>query len=191
MVRSGDQHFITEAYVSVPPALTIIDDTGAVWTLGFRSARTDAAPRGEFAFNVVCNGRDTGVMASRIERHRQRIRAFTRQGWQLMHSPAADTPTRIYGVGVRQVCATMPVTAQPPIAVSIWRQVHDERPIARLAFDPLRGGDMVFSPSVICPPGQWLCATIRPVVDRVEVMAAVGTRNIRAIPIVNRDRVKE
>jgi hypothetical protein len=32
----GEQHFITDNYVSSPPALIIVDDTGAVWTLGFK-----------------------------------------------------------------------------------------------------------------------------------------------------------
>ena len=79
MVRQGEQTHITEPYVSVPPALTITDETGAIWTLGFRYGH---APRGEFAFNVLRNGLETGEVASRIERRRGRIRIFTAHGWK-------------------------------------------------------------------------------------------------------------
>ena len=44
MAPVGPQQHETESYVSVPPALTITDETGAIWTLGFR---VGAAPRGE------------------------------------------------------------------------------------------------------------------------------------------------
>jgi len=80
MVRHGEQAHITEEYVSVPPALTITDETGAIWTLGFRYG---VAPRGEFAFNVLRNGLETGEIASRIERHRGRTRIFTARGWKV------------------------------------------------------------------------------------------------------------
>jgi len=83
MVRSGEQHYITESYVSVPPALIITDETGAVWTLGFKFGE---APNGEFAFNVLRNGIETGEVASRIERRNGRIRIFTRQGWKWMRT---------------------------------------------------------------------------------------------------------
>ena len=81
MVPRGPQTHITESYVSSPPALVIVDERGAYWTLGESYARLDDSPRGEFAFNVLRNGRDTGVYASRIERRNGRIRVFTRQGW--------------------------------------------------------------------------------------------------------------
>lgn len=76
----GPQHFITDNYVSSPPALIIVDETGAVWTLGFNPGE---APRGEFAFDVLRDGKDTGVFASRIERRNGRIRAFTKDGWKI------------------------------------------------------------------------------------------------------------
>ena len=97
---------------------------------------------------------------------------------------ASGSETRVYGVGARQVFEEMPVNA-PAIEVTVWRQLHDDIPLYRFAFSPLMGGEQRFSPPVICAPGSWLCATIRPVVDRVEVMAAVGSNNLRAIPIVN------
>lgn len=83
MVLQGEQQHITESYVSVPPALTITDEGGNVWTLGFRRADADESPRGEFAFEVLRNGIGTGVIASRIERRSGTVRAFTKQGWQV------------------------------------------------------------------------------------------------------------
>lgn len=81
MVRQGEQTHITESYVSVPPALTITDEVGAVWTLGF--ARAEKAPRGEYAFNVLRDGVETGETASRIERRNAKTRIFTRHGWRV------------------------------------------------------------------------------------------------------------
>ncbi len=83
MIPQGPQHHITEEYVSTPPALVIVDERGAHWTLGNEFARMDDRPNGEFAFNVLRNGVDTGVFASRIERRNKKIRAFTRQGWKV------------------------------------------------------------------------------------------------------------
>ena len=80
MVRQGEQQHITENAVSVPPALTITDEAGAVWTLGFNYGR---APRGEFAFNVLRNGLETGEVASRIERRRGRTWIYTDLGWKV------------------------------------------------------------------------------------------------------------
>lgn len=74
------QFYITEEYVSSPPAVRIVDETGACWTLGFKLGEP---PRGEFAFNVMRDGVDTGVYASRIERRSGRIRALTRDGWKV------------------------------------------------------------------------------------------------------------
>jgi hypothetical protein len=82
MVRQGEQRHITENFVSIPPALTITDERGAVWTLGFKTAQKDQAPDGEFAFNVLRDGVDMGEIASRIERRNGQIRIFTRHGWK-------------------------------------------------------------------------------------------------------------
>lgn len=79
MVRQGEQHFETENYVSSPPALIITDEMGVVWCLGFNKGE---APRGEFAFNVLRDGVNTGVFASRIERRNRKIRCFTAEGWK-------------------------------------------------------------------------------------------------------------
>lgn len=82
MRLQGEQQFITENYVSVPPALTILDKRGAIWTLGFDIGPKDRSPKGEFAYNVLRNGMETGEIASRIEMRDGRIRIFTRDGWK-------------------------------------------------------------------------------------------------------------
>ena len=82
MTRDGDQRHVTESYVSVPPALTITDEVGAVWTIGFVRACKLQSPDGEFAFNVLRDGVDTKEVASRIERRDGKTRIFTRHGWK-------------------------------------------------------------------------------------------------------------
>lgn len=76
------QVHVTENYVAVPPALTITDSVGAVWTLGFVSAPPEQSPRGEYAFEVLRDGVGAGEVASRIERRGGKIRVFTRHGWR-------------------------------------------------------------------------------------------------------------
>jgi hypothetical protein len=80
MKRQGEQLFQTENYVSVPPALIIMDERGSVWTLGF--ARENG-PRGEYAFDVLKDGMSTGEWASRIERRGGKVRIFGRDGWKV------------------------------------------------------------------------------------------------------------
>lgn len=82
MTIQGEQQHITENYVSVPPALTITDEVGAVWTLGFATAPPELSPHGEFAFDVLRDGVDIGEIASRIERRHGAVRIFTRHGWK-------------------------------------------------------------------------------------------------------------
>jgi hypothetical protein len=82
MKLQGEQTHITESYVSVPPALTITDERGAVWTLGMQTAPRDRSPDGEFAFDVLRNGVFTGEVASRIERRAGVVRIFGRDGWK-------------------------------------------------------------------------------------------------------------
>jgi hypothetical protein len=80
---TGPQTFITENGVSVPPAHHVIDETGAMWTLGNEYVRPgQGAPCGEFAFNVLRDGVDLDEMASRIEYARGRVRIFTVTGWK-------------------------------------------------------------------------------------------------------------
>ena len=70
----------TEAYVSIPPALVIRDNEGALWTLGFDQGgwRT-----GEFEFDVVRNGKKTGEHACRIEFRGGRIRIYGAERWRI------------------------------------------------------------------------------------------------------------
>lgn len=82
MVRQGEQLHITENYVSTPPALTITDEAGDLWCLGFNNAPHGRVPGGEFAYNVLKNGAETGEFASRIERRGGRISIFTADGWK-------------------------------------------------------------------------------------------------------------
>jgi hypothetical protein len=84
MRLEGPQTHITESYVSSPPALIIIDEAANVWTLGmeFGNQIGGQDPRGEYCFEVLCNGNRTGEFASRIERRGGRIRIFTRNGWK-------------------------------------------------------------------------------------------------------------
>ena len=79
MIPSHEQTHITENYVSSPPALVVIDEIGAYWTLG---TSVGPAPNGEFAFDVLRNGKRTGEHASRIECRCGKVRIFTRKGWR-------------------------------------------------------------------------------------------------------------
>lgn len=81
MLLQGEQRHITEGYVSVPPSLTITDEVGAVWTLGYKTAPRELSPEGEYAFDVLRDGIDMGEIASRIEK-RGRVRIFTAGGWK-------------------------------------------------------------------------------------------------------------
>src|SRR5215475_10096188 len=72
---------ITEPYVCIPPALTIRDNEGAVWTLGFdydeREWRT-----GKWEYDVVRNGRKTGEFARIIEFIRGKVKIWGADGWR-------------------------------------------------------------------------------------------------------------
>jgi hypothetical protein len=78
MLPPKEQFHLTENYVSSPPALTIFDETGAVWCL---DQDMQPGPHGEYAFSVLRNGVRTGAVASRIERRGGKIRVFTVNGW--------------------------------------------------------------------------------------------------------------
>lgn len=83
MLPRQEQIYETDSYVATPPALLITDETNTVWTLGNDFQKQDDAPRGEFAFTVLRNGRWTGEFASRIERRHRKIRIFTRNGYRV------------------------------------------------------------------------------------------------------------
>jgi len=74
--------FITEAYVSSPPAAFIVDEYENMFTLGLNFQRYSDSPNGEYAFDILLNGYPTGEYASRIERRNGKVRIFTRAGWR-------------------------------------------------------------------------------------------------------------
>lgn len=76
MRPKGPQTHITENYVSTPPALTVTDETGAIWSLGFNTELS----RGEYAYDVLRNGFKVGEKANRIERRGSRISIFGPEG---------------------------------------------------------------------------------------------------------------
>lgn len=79
MVPSGPQTHITEAYVSSPPALVIVDEAGSIFTL---APNRRGVIGGRFVFDVLRNGQPTGAIASVVERRGGRIRAFCADGWK-------------------------------------------------------------------------------------------------------------
>jgi hypothetical protein len=82
MLPELEQLHETLAYVSVPPALTITDESNTVWTLGFNSTGERGVSRGEFCYDVLRNGMPVGEFANRIERRGKHIRIFGPQGWK-------------------------------------------------------------------------------------------------------------
>lgn len=186
MVRLGKSQHITENYVSVPPALTITDETGAVWTLGVRASV--ASPRGEYAFHVLRNGLETGECASRIERRKGRVRIFTRSGWkQLMvannTTETKDDVTAVYAVDAE-------VKNAPLHSQLVWVNLHFDRrerrlPIVTFIFNAICGGGWQGEP-IVCATGEWLIATIRPAEyeQAVSVIATLGSQRKRNIPVM-------
>jgi hypothetical protein len=77
MRRVEPQTHITESYVCSPPALTITDETGAIWVLGVNGCGIHG---GEFAFDVLRNGLPVGEVANRIERRNGKVYIFGPEG---------------------------------------------------------------------------------------------------------------
>lgn len=65
---------VTEAYVSIPPALIIMDSDGAVWTAG-RQVSPDE-------FIVLRNDLHVGETAQFVEYNNGLVRLFGRTGWR-------------------------------------------------------------------------------------------------------------
>ena len=184
MVRHGEQQHVTEDYVSVPPALTITDETGAIWTLGFRFG---SAPRGEFAFNVLRNGQEVGEVASRIERRHGRVRVFTAQGWKWMLTGTvtdAQAPTLVQAIRARARPAREGQGSLRGLhSVECWL---GPVPLLGFFYDPLRdtGGWVGELEAVLaCSVGEWLSATVRPLTDRIVVTALLTSGYEREIPV--------
>lgn len=77
---------ITEAYVSIPPALWIRDDENALWTLGFDYDEREWRG-GKLEYDCVRNGRKTGEFCRIIEFSSRRIgprkvRIWGAEGWR-------------------------------------------------------------------------------------------------------------
>ncbi len=75
--------YITESYVVSPPAAYIIASDGTTFCLGLRMHpfETDKL-KGLYQFNILVNGSDSGIFASKIEKKGNRVRILTRdQGW--------------------------------------------------------------------------------------------------------------
>ena len=83
MVPEKEQRYVTESYVSSPPAVRVTDEWNNVFALGDVYDQPYNAPRGEFSFNVLLNGKDTFEFASRIERRNGKVRIFTRDGYKV------------------------------------------------------------------------------------------------------------
>lgn len=81
-VRDGEQVHITETYVASPPAAHITDLYGAVFCLGYTCGIKGRSPKGQFCYNVLRNGMETGEMASVIEICAGLVRIFTETGWK-------------------------------------------------------------------------------------------------------------
>ena len=79
MKPQGPHMPLSDHYTTIPPALVIRDEEGALWTLGFDMGgfRT-----GEFEYDVVRNGKKTGEFACRIELRRGKVRIFGQDRWR-------------------------------------------------------------------------------------------------------------
>ncbi len=82
MRPQGPSMPITEAYVSIPPALWIRDNENALWTLGFdydeRAWRT-----GKYEYDVVRNGVNVGEFARIIEFRKGKVKIWGADGWRI------------------------------------------------------------------------------------------------------------
>jgi hypothetical protein len=176
MVRNEEQKYISENYVSIPPALIITDEAGAIWTLGFIVGPVSG---GEFTFNVLRNGVDTGEFANRIERRKNEIWIYGDEGWKRMHVRESE-PTYVYAI--KAMLKVHPFKPEP-IVVDIYWDDKPEMPVISFAGNAALGLVYNTLPDPIeCLPNQWLDAIINPRLD-VSVTAYVGGENLRAIPI--------
>jgi len=85
MKKGYRTEYITESYISSPPAAFIVDEYGNMFTLGLTFQRYSDSPNGEYSFDILQNGYPTGEYASRIERRNNKVRIFTRKGWKIFN----------------------------------------------------------------------------------------------------------
>lgn len=72
---------VTDAYVSIPPALVIRDNEGATWTLGFDYDEREWRG-GRWEYDCVRNGQMTGDFCRVIEFRRGEVRIWGAEGWR-------------------------------------------------------------------------------------------------------------
>ncbi len=72
---------ITEAYVSIPPALWIRDSEDALWTLGFDYDEREWRG-GRYEYDIVRNGEKTGEFGRVIEFRRRQVKIWGAEGWK-------------------------------------------------------------------------------------------------------------
>jgi hypothetical protein len=75
--------YITESYVSSPPAAYIINSQGLTFTLGFNLQQLRDSPHGHYAFNILVDGKETGEFATHIEKRNGKVRIFTSSSWKI------------------------------------------------------------------------------------------------------------
>ena len=83
MKKGYRQEVITEAYVASPPAAYIITYAGNVFTLVFVYQEERDRPIGNYAFNVLVNGFETGEFATFIEKRQGKVRIKVKNGWKI------------------------------------------------------------------------------------------------------------
>lgn len=81
MRPQGPSMPITEAYVSIPPALWIRDSGDALWTLGFDYDEREWRG-GRWEYDAVRNGEKTGDFCRVIEFRKGRVRIWGADGWR-------------------------------------------------------------------------------------------------------------
>lgn len=79
MRPQGPHMPITEPYVSIPPALVIRDNEGAVWTLGFDYSEAEWRT-GKWEYDVVRNGRKTDAFAQVVEFRKGKVIIYGADG---------------------------------------------------------------------------------------------------------------
>ena len=86
MRKPTEQTFVTEEYVSSPPAAWIHNERGDVFSLSTQLGPPPTWPAGHFGWTVLVDRGQgpqwTNAVASQIERRHGKVRAFTREGWR-------------------------------------------------------------------------------------------------------------
>lgn len=94
--RDGEQVHITETYVTSPPAAHIDDLYGNTWILGYTCGIKGRSPKGQFCYNVLRDGKETGEMASIIEINAGQVSIYTDVGWKRWNGHSFIHAPRIF-----------------------------------------------------------------------------------------------